>query len=87
MVKNKGQEVTVPAPVVIVPDQKDKPEAVWIDRGQWWHKIQELLKEKKWPIEKIKQSEGAITIRFSNKDHAIMFCLSYDREEYETEIF
>ena len=51
MVKNKGQEVTVPAPVVIVPDQKDKPEAVWIDRGQWWHKIQELLKEKKcWKI-------------------------------------
>ena len=87
MVKNKNKGVTIPAPMVIIPDVNDNPEPVWIDRGQWWGKITKLLKNKKWPVDEVKYGEGEITIRFSNKNHAIMFCLSYDSKEYETEIF
>ena len=33
----------------------------------------------------IKYGEGQLTIRFMDKDHAIMFCLSYEGKEYETQ--
>ena len=78
----KGQAVTFQAPVLIVPDKDDKPTPVWMDRGEYMKKLSTFLSTKKWPIEEIKHGEGQLTIRFSKKDHAIMFLLSYEQYGY-----
>ncbi len=83
MVKPKGQSVTIPAPVLMIPDKDDKLVPVWMDKGKWVENLIKQLRVSKWPIKDIKYNEGELTIRFMNKDHAIMFCLSYERKEYE----
>ena len=79
MVSKSNKEVTIPAPIVVVPDHNDKPIAVYTDNGEWINNTMKYLEMKKWPVEKITEHEGEITIRFSDKNHAIMFCLDYDR--------
>ena len=83
----KGQSVTIPAPCCLIPNHADKEVPVWLDRGQWYQDLLEHFHNHNYDVHKTIIKEGEITIRFSNKDHAIMFCLSYDSKEYETEIF
>jgi hypothetical protein len=85
MVKPKGQSVTIPAPVLMIPDGNDKPVPVWTDKGEWIQNLIKQLHYSKWPYKNIKYGEGQLTIRFMDKDHAIMFCLSYEGKEYETQ--
>ena len=49
MVKPRGQSVTIPAPVLMIPDGNDKLVPVWMDKGDWIQNLIKQLHYSKWP--------------------------------------
>ena len=84
----KGQSVTVPAPCCIIPNHNDRKVPVWLDRGQWYQDLLEHFHNHNYDVHKTIIKEGEITIRFNNRNHAILFLLTYEqRNQTEEEIF